>query len=251
MQNNISSSIEWKPQQLLNGDMSVILMILNQPLISVTEKFLRKHWSSAVLRISVDGGTQYLRKMSNGPEDLVPEIICGDFDSVSAETLNYYQNLGAQIIPAPDQNETDFTKALRISVSHIAENKKNVDAILVIARNGDRLDHVLGNLNTLYSALEICPFPVFILGDNSLTWLLKEGKHRIHLDESMMNSHVGLIPLGEPCLDVTTTGLKWNLSHGKMQFGGLISVCNRFDGSEEVTVETDKKLVWTMEVFLK
>lgn len=40
------------------------------------------------------------------------------------------------------------------------------------------------------------------------------------------------------------------VDHSKMKFGGLISTCNKFDGSEIVTVTTDTPLIWTMEVKL-
>ena len=41
-------------------------------------------------------------------------MISGDFDSVKKETLKFFKDLGSEIIPAPDQDHTDFTKALMI-----------------------------------------------------------------------------------------------------------------------------------------
>ncbi|XP_076309283.1 thiamine pyrophosphokinase 1-like [Tachypleus tridentatus] len=108
------------------------------------------------------------------------------------------------------------------------------------------MDHILANLNTLYLAKDIACLPVFLFSGDSLTWLLDEGRNSIHVPTSIHHLHCGLIPLGEPCENVTTTGLKWNLQHQKLQFGGLLSTSNTFDGSEVITVETDKKLLWTM-----
>lgn len=54
----------------------------------------------------------------------------------------------------------------------ITNNAFQVASILAVSRNGDRLDHMIGNLNTLFLALEIVSVPVLILGYNSLTWLL-------------------------------------------------------------------------------
>ncbi|KFM64428.1 Thiamin pyrophosphokinase 1, partial [Stegodyphus mimosarum] len=79
---------------------------------------------------------------------------------------------------------------------------------------------------------------------------LQKGSHKVHISDDVKDSHLGLIPLGKECTNVSTTGLKWNLNGDRMKFGGLISTCNLFDGSRTVTVTTDTELIWTMEIKL-
>lgn len=73
----------------------------------------------------------------------------------------------------------------------------------------------MANINTLHKALNICPNSnVYQLANSSLSWLLCKGKHKIHIPDVLRRNHTwcALLPVGEPCTDVSTSGLKWNLS---------------------------------------
>lgn len=79
---------------------------------------------SATLRIAVDGGSnRWLKFCREQNLDLHPELITGDFDSAEKATLDFYQQAGVTLIPTLDQDETDFTKALREAAVWF-ENKK-------------------------------------------------------------------------------------------------------------------------------
>ena len=51
------------------------------------------------------------------------------------------------------------------------------------------------------------------MASNSLTWLLRPGRHKIIIPEIILQnkSWCALIPFGESNSRVTTEGLKWNL----------------------------------------
>ena len=70
----------------------------------------------ATKRIAVDGGTNawYALKTENC-QLLPPHYVSGDFDSIEPSVLEHVRTLEAvKVIHTPDQDETDFTKALRI-----------------------------------------------------------------------------------------------------------------------------------------
>lgn len=84
--------------------------------------------------------------------------------------------------------------------------------IVAICENCGRFDHILANINTLYKADNIIKKPVFLLSSDSITWLLNPGKHHIKVSwPNRVNTNCALIPVGQPCRNVTTFGLHWDI----------------------------------------
>ncbi|XP_022088400.1 thiamin pyrophosphokinase 1-like isoform X2 [Acanthaster planci] len=223
------------------------LILLNQPLTELRQQ-LKLVWSRSVLKAAADGGSNRLYEcMMGNHQSYIPDLVTGDFDSIRPEVLLYYQRRGAKIIETPDQNYTDFTKCLRIVLDTLECNTLKVEAVVVLGAMGERFDQTLASVNTLYEANINSELPVYLLADRSLACLLRPGKHVIEVNTGLEGPWCGLIPIGNKCRQVTTTGLKWNLDHQPMQFGGLISTSNTYaEGTETVTVQTDQPLLWTM-----
>lgn len=137
--------------------------------------------SSASLRISVDGGTNFLSRRSAGgdgkQEYKIPDIICGDFDSIDDETLHFFEEKGSKIIPTPDQDETDFTKAVMIAQDVEKERGQAFDIILAVNTTGGRPDHLLSNFHTLHRFVgNATPIMLYDIG-NSISWVLQPVSH--------------------------------------------------------------------------
>lgn len=65
--------------------------------------------------------------MLNGESDeFLPDLISGDMDSILSETVEKLQKLGANVIDTPDQNATDYTKALLQLGSYAKSKEINV-----------------------------------------------------------------------------------------------------------------------------
>lgn len=100
------------------------------------------------------------------------------------------------------------------------EHQKSLNSIIVMVNMCHRVDHFMSNINTLYKSKDksndiYLDEDVYLLGRNSLTWLLQAGTHYIHLPQSLRlnpeNNYVGFFPVGSACHECTTTGLKWNI----------------------------------------
>lgn len=87
-----------------------------------------------------DGAFHYLKRMDFPLDKL--DFISGDFDSHSGSDESIYQK---KFIHTPDQNQTDFYKALDIIIE---KGGRSVD---VFGGSGGEQDHFLGNLTVAYA----------------------------------------------------------------------------------------------------
>lgn len=105
---------------------------------------------------------------------------------------------------------------------------------------GGRFDQTMCNINSLYMDL---PFRVVLLGNESVSFLLKPGKNIIKRNIEFERKLCGIIPIGHPS-QITTKGLLYNLENSTLEFGKLISTSNQFV-SDAVLVENSSPVLWT------
>lgn len=77
----------------------------------------------ASFRMVVDGGGNQLYslmeqyKTADKENFWIPNVISGDFDSVKPDVLEFYRQKDTLVVHTPDQNKTDFFKALEVLIS--------------------------------------------------------------------------------------------------------------------------------------
>lgn len=196
-------------------------------------------WPLSLSRIVLaDGAANNLRRQH---PTLTPTDIAGDLDSVTEETLSHYRSLGVAIHQDEDKYRNDFEKALSVAMGNPGSGP-----IIVIGGHDGRFDQTLANLNVLLAA-STSEIPLIWLQPNTAVTALSPGSHVVTVDKSIEGPACGLLPVFERVREVTTTGLRWNLSYQPLQFGGLISSSNIVE-EDTVTVNTSEAVLWTIEV---
>lgn len=144
--------------------------------------------------ICTDGSYSYLKDFK-----ITPNIICGDFDSIDINSIPE----GIKKIHTPDQNFTDFEKALKII------HELNYHDVDVFGASGKQQDHFIGNLN---AALKFDTLLKIEFYDNYSTYYFIPNDFEV---KNVLNKKISLIPFPN-CEGIITNGLLYPLNNEKL-----------------------------------
>ncbi len=143
---------------------------------------------------------------------VIPDFVLGDFDSIDNQLA---KNLNVNFVSTPDQNFTDFEKALTFI------QEKGFKEAHVYGASGGEQDHFIGNLSAALAWKSRM----------SLTFFDTYGKYYF-LKKSQQNSianvkgkTISLVPLPY-AKQVSTSGLEFPLQKEDLNFGKRIGTRN-------------------------
>lgn len=174
-----------------------------------------------------DGAFHYLKKMKFPLEKL--DFISGDFDShchselvEESDALRQAQRdktYKFEIIETPDQNKTDFHKALEIILE---KGFKNVD---VFGASGGEQDHFLGNLSVAFFFKDKMNIKFF---DEFSSYYFIPKDFSIN---NVKDKMISLMPF-PVAKNIETKGLKWALQNEDLVLGERIGTRNIAENDE-------------------
>ncbi|MBB6370902.1 thiamine diphosphokinase [Chryseobacterium shigense] len=168
-----------------------------------------------------DGAFHYLKSMGFPLDKL--DFISGDFDSHSGADENIYHE---KFIHTPDQEKTDFHKALDI----IAE--RGFNTVDVFGGSGGEQDHFLGNLTVAFRFKDRMDIKFY---DEFSEYYFIPKNFSI---QGIKDRMVSLYPF--PSVEnITTKGLNWPLTNDKLSITTEIGTRN-FAVDDEVSIEYEK-----------
>jgi thiamine pyrophosphokinase len=168
-----------------------------------------------------DGAFHYLKNLGFPLEKL--DFISGDFDSHSGSDENIYED---KFIYTPDQDKTDFHKALEIIVE---KGFKNVD---VLGGSGGEQDHFLGNLTVAFSFKDQLNIKFY---DEFSEYYFVPKSFSI---KGVKDKMISLYPFPS-AENITSKGLNWPLANGSLNVTSRIGTRN-FAIEDEVSIEYEK-----------
>lgn len=182
--------------------------------------------------IAADSGMEYFYRMGS-----VPDMILGDFDSVSRETLAYFKMkegiLWMELNPIKDDTDTEF--AIRYVIGLGAKQ------IVLLGATGSRLDHVLGNIELLGIGLN-AGVEILLLDAHNRIRMRKSGMQLKKVEQ--FGKYVSLIPYTNEVKHLYLKGFKYPLEDATLKGFCSLGVSNEITGDvAEISFEEGILLV--------
>jgi thiamine pyrophosphokinase len=165
---------------------------------------------------------------------IIPHTLLGDFDrNIDKDQIKtHFPNIN--IIHTPDQNKTDFEKA----IEHILE--KGYKKIIGLGLTGKRMDHTFNNISSLAKYNDEAQ--IQILDDYSIIECIS----RIYRKKMPKGTTISLLPLGD-VQGIITKNLKYPLMNESLKLGIRTGSSNEVMNDGEVVVTIGKGKLVVME----
>ena len=195
-------------------------------------KYCREHEDYNI--IAVDKGLEELNQ-----QNIIPNHVVGDFDSISKEILKHYQG-NSQIIfhkYNPEKDNTDTDIAIQLAIQLQSSN------ITIIGALGKRMDHAIANIHILKKALD-AKIPCQIVDAYNKIYLVKEN-HTLYKN-AIHGEYISLIPLTTEVKGLTLKGFKYPLEKYLLPIGISLGISNEII-EEKATIELKEGILIVME----
>lgn len=166
--------------------------------------------------IGVDKGLEFCYR-----NHIIPDWILGDFDSISKEVIDWYRE--QQEIPIrqykPEKDDTDTRLGMELAL------KLGSDKIFLLGATGGRLDHYMGNLQSLLiTAME--EKEGWILDEQNAITVRRAGKICIHKEEQF-GKYVSFFSMGDEVTGLSLKGFQYPLDGYTLKNSDGIAVSNQ------------------------
>ena len=166
--------------------------------------------------IGVDKGLEFCYR-----NHVIPDWILGDFDSISKEVIDWYRE--QQEIPIrqykPEKDDTDTRLGMELAL------KLGSDKIFLLGATGGRLDHYMGNLQSLLITARK-EKEGWILDEQNAITVRKAGKICIHKEEQF-GKYVSFFSMGDKVTGLSLTGFQYPLDGYTLKNSDGIAVSNQ------------------------
>lgn len=165
--------------------------------------------------------------------NLIPDYIVGDFDSVDRRLAQKYREIPHIVWDAhqPEKDETDTelarSRALAIGCREM----------VFLGATGGRIDHLLGNIDTLFACLAT-GVKACLLDQQNKLYLLDAGKTFVR--DQLWGDFISFLPYTETVMGITLRGFRYPLDCRNIKKGEEAGLCISNELADETgTLEFD------------
>ncbi|EJU19938.1 thiamine diphosphokinase [Peptoanaerobacter stomatis] len=210
---------------MVQGDifMDYAVLVVNGNIDDIT--YYEDILSNAKVVVCADGGSNLLYKYK-----IHTDFIIGDLDSIREDTLSYYKSQNVVVHKYPvKKNKTDSEISIDI-IKSLGMNK-----IFMIGAIGNRIDHLLTNINLLYYADKLNIY-MSILDENNEIILLNKKENFI---DSYLGQTISFVSISGDVCGISLKGFEYELQNYDLSHDSSILTSN-VAKSEKVFVSIEK-----------
>lgn len=180
--------------------------------------------------LAADGGTNHCIKAG-----ILPDIIIGDLDSISDNTLRVSREKNIPIEKFPTKKDSTDTE---LSINYLIS--KGYKDITLTGVTGSRMDHTLGNI-LLLNKLNESGIKGKIIDDNNIIYLVHSELNLLR----NLDSFVSIIPLTNTGITISLKGFEYELEVVDVRFGSTFCISNKIiEEKAKITIHEGKALVF-------
>lgn len=198
-----------------------------------SKELLEREAKASDYIIGVDKGNEYLYE-----NNIVPDLMLGDFDSIDEEKFNrYVKNNNVYIRYPAEKDYTDTELAVVKSI------ELGATFVSILGCIGSRMDHTLGNIGLLYRYLEKS-IEAYIIDENNKIFMINTE----NLLKPSGFKYFSLIAFGGMVKELNIKGAKYDLNNYDLMPYNTITLSNEF---KENDVKIDFKYGTLIVAFTK
>ncbi len=191
--------------------------------------------TEADLIVAVDGGGSACLEAG-----VSPDVVLGDFDSLSQADLDRLRELGAEILRYPAEKDASD---LELAIAEV--RRRGATSLVLTAASSGRLDHTLAVLGALQSSADL---EARLVDPEIEVWALSPGA-RSSLALSGPDTTFSVFAFGEEAV-VSVEGAVWELDEAVLPPTTSVGLSNRVgpSGQALISVSTGSVLVFAPQV---
>jgi len=182
-------------------------------------QWIKKNLPRCDFVICADRGAHHMESL-----DIKPDLLVGDFDSISPHVLDSYKKKGIPVINYPvEKDKTDTHIAVDLAI------EKGATHVYLLGALGNRWDHSYANVMLLYR-LENNGVKGQILHSNNIIML----SNKLLEIEGEIGQYVSLLPFAGEAYITSTEGLKYPIYNSVLPPDITIGISNVLTASRAV-----------------